>query len=66
MDEGKRTPVGNGIEFRLTVWCLAGSGWRARVISADAAEREFASPFELARYLAWPVPPIEPGPQGLR
>jgi len=58
---------GEGMEFRLTVWPAGGTGWRARVIAPDASEHEFASPFELARYLAWPVaaPGNKPG-KGLR
>ena len=57
----------DGLEFRLTVWTGRGTRWHARVVAADATEVEFANPFELARYLAWPGPPAarEPG-KGLR
>jgi hypothetical protein len=42
-----------GFEFRLTVWHEGGeAGWHACVVAADDSRREFASPFELARYLA--------------
>jgi hypothetical protein len=44
-----------GIEFRLVVWMSRESGWRASVLGPDTSEREFVSPFELARFLAWPV-----------
>lgn len=56
-----------GVEFRLTVWLGGEAGWRARVVAPDATEHEFASPFELARYLAWPhaLPTTESG-KGLR
>lgn len=58
---------GEGMDFRLTVWPAGETGWRARVIAPDASEREFVSPFELARYLAWPAAasPTKPG-KGLR
>jgi len=58
---------GEGVEFRLTVWLASGSGWHARVVAPDTTEHEFASPFELARYLAWPhaVPASDHG-TGLR
>jgi hypothetical protein len=43
------------------------AGWHARVVAPDATVREFESPFELARYLAWPVDPAQPGGgRGLR
>lgn len=48
---------GEGLEFRLTVWPGGEAGWHARVIAPDTTELEFASPFELARYLAWPCSP---------
>jgi hypothetical protein len=44
-----------GVEFRLVVWMSREAGWRASVFGPDATEREFVSPFELARFLAWPV-----------
>lgn len=46
---------GEGIEFRLTVWFGGQTGWQARVVAPDARERVFASPFELARFIAWPA-----------
>lgn len=45
---------GEGVEFRLTVWLDGETGWHARIVAPDASEHEFASPFELARYVAWP------------
>ncbi|MEO7245122.1 MAG: hypothetical protein ABIX12_08240 [Rubrivivax sp.] len=45
---------GEGVEFRLVVWMGGESGWRASVLGPDATEHEFLSPFELARFLAWP------------
>ena len=53
-----------GIEFRLVVWMSRESGWRASVVGPDATEREFLSPFELARFLAWPVVQTAPSPHG--
>jgi hypothetical protein len=47
-------PDDRAIELRLTVWPCGRTGWHARLVAADASEREFASPFDLARYLAWP------------
>jgi hypothetical protein len=44
-----------GIEFRLVIRVSRESGWRASVFGPDAAELEFLSPFELARFLAWPA-----------
>ena len=55
-----------GFEFRLTVWPASGAGWRARVVAPDDSRREFASPFELARYLAWPLAPVAKDGKGLR
>lgn len=52
-----------GTEFRLVVWTTPGLPWRARVVGADDSERDFANPFELARFLAWPTPP-QPGKSG--
>ncbi|MES2957220.1 MAG: hypothetical protein V4792_03480 [Pseudomonadota bacterium] len=46
------------IELRLTVWPDGAMGWHACVVAPDASRHEFASPFELARYLARPVAPI--------
>ena len=48
-------PPGSPVELRLVVWFEHGAGWRARVSGAGLAEREFDSPFELARFVAWPV-----------
>jgi len=45
------------IELRLVIWMSRESGWRASVFGPDAGEREFVSPFELARFLAWPAVP---------
>jgi len=47
--------VGEGVEFRLTVWMSRESGWRARVVAPGVDPRDFVSPFELARFLAWPA-----------
>lgn len=56
-----------GVEFRLTVWLGGEAGWHARVVAPDASEHEFASPFELARYLAWPgLPAAKNHDKGLR
>lgn len=43
------------VEFRLFVWTSPSLGWRARITGVDDFEREFTSPFELARFVAWPV-----------
>lgn len=42
-------------QFQLVVSMGLESGWRAAVIGPDETQRVFVSPFELARYLAWPV-----------
>ena len=65
--QATRTDGGEGVEFRLTVWPAGEAGWHARVVAPDATEHEFASPFELARYLAWPLaaPATDDG-KGLR
>ncbi len=56
MSEPAPPPPAGGIEFRLTVWIDDGPlGWHASVVAPDTSRREFASPFELARYLARPV-----------
>jgi len=52
------TAGGEAIEFRLTVWLGGEAGWHARVVAPDASERVFASPFELARFVAWPGSPV--------
>lgn len=53
-----------GIEVRLVVWMSRESGWRASVLAPDTSEREFVSPFELARFLAWPVAQMPASPGG--
>ena len=57
-----------GHEFRLVVWTSPSAGWRARVTGRDAVEHEFRSPFELARFVAWPADPgaAPRPPAGLR
>lgn len=42
------------VELNLTVWS-AGDGWHAALVCPEGGLREFASPFELARYLSWPL-----------
>jgi len=60
-------PPGSPVELRLLVWFEHGAGWRARVSGPGLAEREFDSPFELARFVAWPVGKAPPaGGGGLR
>jgi len=54
------------IELRLVVWLEPGAVWRARVSGPGVAEREFDSPFELARFVAWPMAPASRGGPGLR
>ena len=62
---GKRD--GEGVELRLTVWPAGEEGWHARVVAPDHSEREFASPFELARYLTSPFTAAAPSQgKGLR
>ncbi|MEO5882655.1 MAG: hypothetical protein ABIQ06_09590 [Caldimonas sp.] len=53
-----------GLEFRLVLRMSRDSGWRASVVAPDATEREFVSPFELARFLAWPGPWVPQWPLG--
>jgi hypothetical protein len=56
-----------GVEFRLVVSMSREAGWRASVQGPDATEREFVSPFELARFLGWPVAQMPASPSaGLR
>ena len=59
---------GSPIEMRLVVWFEHGTAWRARVSGPGLEDREFASPFELARFVAWPVAraPSTGGGRGLR
>jgi hypothetical protein len=65
-DAGK-SPAVTGVELRLTVWTQGETGWHARVVAPDASRHEFASPFELARYLAWLAASDAPPPgKGLR
>lgn len=54
------------VEFRLIVWVHPSHGWRARLIGADASERDFASPFELVRFVSWPVRVADGPGSGLR
>jgi hypothetical protein len=54
------------VELRLLVWIDPGSAWRARVSGPGMTEREFDSPFELARFVAWPRGPAPRGGPGLR
>ena len=42
------------VDLRLTVWS-AEDGWHALLSGIGMAPREFASPFELARFVSWPV-----------
>ena len=60
------SPGMDPIELRLVVWIDSGSVWRARVSGAGIAEREFVSPFELARFVAWPLAPAQRRGSGLR
>lgn len=60
--EGSRAR--EGMQFQLVVSMSRDSGWRAAVVGPDATERVFASPFELARYLAWPVAAAAHGTHG--
>jgi len=39
----------------LSVWCTSGEEWHARLVAPDATTHEFASPFELARFLSQPL-----------
>jgi hypothetical protein len=70
MDRDDRGTQHNGtratedVEFRLVVRMSRESGWRASVFGPDATEREFVSPFELARFFAWPAAQVPPSPQG--
>jgi hypothetical protein len=49
-----------GLQLTLTVWAAP---WHARAVLADATTLEFENPFELARFLSWPVP-AEPRADG--
>ncbi|HEX2539760.1 MAG TPA: hypothetical protein VHM00_01630 [Caldimonas sp.] len=48
-------PSSSGLQLTLTVWSDTEAGWHARAVLPDATTLEFASPFELARFLSWPV-----------
>jgi hypothetical protein len=53
----------------LSWWAAPDSPWHARLVGADAHVHEFASPFELARFVAQAEPaPVERSTQreGLR
>lgn len=43
------------LDLRLTVWA-AQDGWHARLVGADMTQHDFASPFELARFLTQATP----------
>lgn len=45
----------DGLQYSLVVTMSRETGWRAAVLTPDSTERVFVSPFELARFLAWPV-----------
>ena len=42
------------ITLTLTLGAPSADGWHARVLLPDRSVRDFASPFELVRYLSWP------------
>ena len=46
--------TGDGVELRLIVSTSPSRGWHACVIGPGETRRDFASPFELARFVAWP------------
>lgn len=54
----------------LSLWCVEGQPWRARIVLPDAEVLEFDSPFALAQYLGrparWPRRPVAEGGGGLR
>lgn len=52
-------------QLLLTVWCPRPGEFAARALLADGSLRDFDSPFELARFLAQPLPPVV-RPPGLR
>ncbi len=58
--------AGRQVQLTVTLGAPGTERWHARVVMADASVIEFASPFELARFLAWPlaVPTTDRG--GLR
>jgi len=57
-------PARPGLQLTLTVWADAGAEWHARAVLADATTLEFASPFELARFLSWPAATTATAPDG--
>ena len=42
------------VTLTLTLGAPGAAGWHARVLLPDSSVRDFASPFELVRYLSWP------------
>ncbi|MEO8523776.1 MAG: hypothetical protein ABI460_03555 [Caldimonas sp.] len=48
-------PIGRQIELTVTVWLGRATSWRALAVLPDATRLEFRSPFELARFAAWPM-----------
>ena len=57
--QSNSTGIRWSVDLRLTVWS-AQDGWHARLVGADLTERDFASPFELARFLAQAAPAAAP------
>lgn len=43
------------VTLTLTLGAPGAAGWQARVPLPDGSGRDFASPFELVRYLSWPL-----------
>jgi len=43
------------VTLTLTLGAPGAAGWQARVLLPDSSVRDFASPFELVRYLSWPM-----------
>lgn len=55
------------MEVRLLVWIEPAHAWRARAIGPGDVAHDFASPFELARFMAWPFSAGSgPAREGLR
>jgi hypothetical protein len=51
----------------LTVWCSRSGEFAVRALLADGTQQDFASPFELARFVAalarsLPAPPVPAAP----
>lgn len=42
------------VTLTLTLGAPGAAAWQARVLLPDSSVRDFASPFELVRYLSWP------------